>query len=84
MNTDLMLFYTINLDNFIAKIYCLNEDPIPYNLIDDFIQPIMDKLNNEDYPRGIVERLESMPEFKKIEIYTKDGELLLDSTKFNP
>jgi hypothetical protein len=82
MNTDIMLFHTIDLDNFIVKIYCINNTDLPYNLIEDFIQPIMDKINKEAYPRGIVERLESMPEFKKIEVYDKENNLLLDSTKF--
>lgn len=83
MNTDLILFYSIDLNSFIAKIYCDNNGSLPSNLIEDFINPILDKLNKEEYPRGIVERLESMPEFKKIEIYDKENNLLLDSTKFN-
>ena len=82
MSSDLKLFHTINLDNFVVKIYCFNDES-PTSLIADFIEPIMAKLNNEDYPRGVVERLESMQEFRKIEIYDKDNNLLLDSTKFD-
>ena len=66
---------TINLTQYFIKIYGDNID----NIINEDLINILD---TKQYPREILEELETNQEIKNIEIFTVDGEtLLLNSQK---
>jgi hypothetical protein len=66
---------TINLTQYLIKIYGDNID----NIINEDLINILD---TKQYPREILEELETNQEIKNIEIFTVDGEtLLLNSQK---
>lgn len=62
----------ITLNNYLVKIYSNKSIDIGY---------MLDSLNNQKYPRGIVESLENVAGVFKIEVYDKESnELLLSSS----
>jgi len=62
----------ITLNNYFVKIYSNKSIDIGY---------MLDSLNNQKYPRGIVESLENVDGVFKIEVYDKESnELLLSSS----
>ena len=66
---------TINLNNFIAHVF-IN------NLFDSQIlsnPSIVEQLNLQTYPRGIVEIIETFGNISKIEIYDLNNNLVLSS-----
>lgn len=64
------------LDNFAVKLYGISDSP---NIIDDLLEPIMQDLNQQAYPRGIVEKLQTITNVVQIEVYNNQGSLLLNS-----
>lgn len=52
-----------------------------YNVVDTTLLYSLDsQLDNEYYPRGIVEILEVIPNIKKIIVYSLDDKIILHST----
>lgn len=64
------------LDNFAVKLYGVSDSS---NIIDDLLEPIMQDLNQQAYPRGIVEKLQTITNIVQIEVYNSQGSLLLNS-----
>lgn len=75
-----ILFHTVNLSNFIVNIYSLGSST--YVVDADTINGLTDILNTKQYPREIVETLESLNGIAKIEVLDYDNNLLLNSELF--
>jgi hypothetical protein len=73
----LELIKEYNLDKFNVKIYknAENSDVVDIETIDS----LTTTLNNQDYPRGIVETLQSLAGVKKISVSDKDNNILVVS-----
>lgn len=77
-----LILYTITLDNYIVNIYYTQESLSRLDMPQDFILPIIEKLNTEEYARGIIEKLEVSTDIKKIEVFDKNNNLILESAAF--
>lgn len=69
------LIKTYNLTKYKVDVFNKN-DPVDSNLLDS----LETQLDNETYPRGIVEILEVIPNVKKIIVYSLNNKTLLQST----
>lgn len=82
------LFHTINLSNFLVKLYCADhttsvsstssKSVIDINAIDE----LKDSLNSQTFPRHIVEMLENIEGITKIEVLDHNNKILLTSQIF--
>lgn len=75
---NLSLVDTITLNNYIVKLYSLNA-PIATSLVASNMQSMENDLNNQPYPKEIVDILEKFDDFTRIEVYDKDNKLLVSS-----
>lgn len=76
--SNFILFHTINLINFTVNIYMINNKVLS-SISTDAIDALTDILNTKEYPREIVETLESFSEISKIEVLDYEGNMLLNS-----
>ena len=76
MSIELVLIKTLTLDKFTVEIYALPDNSIDVSMFDG----MTDNLNAKEYPRGVVETLETIEGVMKLMVYNKDSnELLLAS-----
>ena len=76
MSIELVLIKTLTLDKFTVEIYALPDNAIDPNMFDSMV----DNLNAKEYPRGVVETLETVEGVMKLMVYEKNSnELLLAS-----
>lgn len=74
---DFILNRTLNVNEFIVKIYSINNEIID----NDYIDQNIETLNTLKMPNNIVEFLEPINGVSKIEIYDIDNNLLINSSK---
>jgi len=67
--------HTINLSEYILHLYVNNSFDLDLLTNELFIN----KLNTQEYPRGIVEQLELVGDLTKIQIYDINNNLVLSS-----
>ncbi|NDD84774.1 hypothetical protein EBZ38_10980 [bacterium] len=67
--------HTVNLNKYILHLYINNSFDLDLLTNELFIN----KLNTEEYPRGIVEQLEFVGNLTKIQIYDINHNLMLSS-----
>lgn len=67
--------HTINLNNYILQLYVNNLFDLNFLTNEIFIN----QLNNQEYPRNIVEQLETIGNLNKIQIYDTNNNLILSS-----
>ena len=67
--------HTINLNNYILQLYVNNLFDLNFLTDETFIN----QLNNQEYPRNIVEQLETIGNLTRIQIYDTNNNLILSS-----
>lgn len=75
-----ILHSTININNFIVKLYNIDNETIDDVLVTDSLNDV----ETLDYPNKIVEKLQDLYGVSKIEIFDTDEKLLVNSEKFIP
>lgn len=75
-----ILSSTINVNDFIVKIYHIDNDTIDVSVVND----VLSDTSSLDYPNKIVEKLQDINGVSKIEVLDSENKLLLNSEKFLP
>jgi hypothetical protein len=68
---------TFETTKFIVEIYADHE-------VDELIDPLMDSVNNQEYPRGIIETLLPVDGVHMIRVLDKDNNLILVASDVLP
>ncbi len=74
---NLILKDSLTINNFIVKLYYLENEDIDLN----FINQALGDTSLLDFPNKIVEKLQDTSGVSKIEIYNSNNELLINSEK---
>lgn len=72
------LITQINLDRFIVKLYKLNTATSVVSV--ETINSLTSTFNNQQYPKDILNIIESLEGVTKVEIFDLNNELLIDSS----
>lgn len=72
------LITTLILDRFIVKLYKLNTENNPPEI--STLESMVPLLNNQEYPRNIIEELSSIPTITQIEVFDLNDNLLIRSS----